>query len=379
MAQHDRLFIDIHALQSVPPSNMNRDDTGSPKTARFGGATRARVSSQAWKHAMREEFADLLPEDEVGCRTQRAVDLVADAVAALVPDIPADDAMKGAVAALSATGIKVAKTGETGYLLFISPRQVTALAELAVAALEGDGSVDKTEAKRVLNPKESPNLTSVDIALFGRMVADGPDLNVDAAASVAHALGVGRADTEFDYFVGMDELQPEEKSGAAMIGTVEYLSSLLYRYATVDVAHLYENLGSEEVARQAVEAFLRAFVTSMPRGKQATFANRTLPAAVVVELRRTQPVSLVAAFEQPVVPLGSKGEREVACERLVEYEEVVDSAFGEAPLATYVVLGAPGTEALKGLPGAEAATLDSMLEAVGSEVAEYVAGLEGRD
>lgn len=373
MQQQNRLYVDIHALQTVPPSNMNRDDTGSPKTAQFGGATRARVSSQAWKRAMRDEFADLLPEDAVGSRTKRATDLIAAAIRAAGPDVSEDDAAKAASAALAATGVKVDKNGETGYLLFISPRQVATLAGLAVGALRNGEKVDGKEAKRVLNAKESPNFTSVDMALFGRMVADGPDLNVDAAVSVAHALGVSKADVEFDYFVGMDDLQRDEESGAAMIGTVEYLSSLLYRYATVDVPHLFENLGSKEVTEQAVAAFLKAFVTSMPQGKQATFANRTLPAAVVVELRRTQPVSLVAAFEQPVVSLGSKGEREVACERLVEYEKTVDAAFGDKPVATYVILGAPGTEALEQLPDAKVVSLDKLLEAVGADVASFLA------
>jgi len=46
-------FIDFHVLQLVPPSCINRDDTGSPKSARFGGgerpprpgATKARIAS----------------------------------------------------------------------------------------------------------------------------------------------------------------------------------------------------------------------------------------------------------------------------------------------------------------------------------------------
>ncbi len=373
MQQQNRLYLDVHALQTVPPSNMNRDDTGSPKTAQFGGAIRARVSSQAWKRAMRDEFADLLPKDMVGSRTERATDLIAAAIRAAAPDVSENDAAKAASAVLSATGVKVDKNGETGYLLFISPRQVNALAGIAASALRSGEKVNKDEARCILNVDENPNFTSVDMALFGRMVADGPDLNVDAAVSVAHALGVGKADVEFDYFVGMDDLQRDEKSGAAIINTVEYVSSLLYRYATVDVPHLFENLGSKEVTEQAVAAFLRAFITSMPRGKQTTFANRTLPAAVVVELRRTQPVSLVAAFEQPVVPLSSKGEREVACERLVAYEKTVDAAFGEVPVATYVILGAPGTEVLEQLPDARVVSLDGLIEAVGVDVASFLA------
>ena len=50
------LYMDINVLQTVPSSNINRDDTGSPKTAIYGGVTRSRVSSQSWKRAMRLAF-----------------------------------------------------------------------------------------------------------------------------------------------------------------------------------------------------------------------------------------------------------------------------------------------------------------------------------
>jgi CRISPR system Cascade subunit CasC len=68
----NRIFLDVHALQTVPPSNLNRDDTGAPKTALYGGVPRARVSSQAWKRATRTYFADehLLEPSELGVRTK---------------------------------------------------------------------------------------------------------------------------------------------------------------------------------------------------------------------------------------------------------------------------------------------------------------------
>lgn len=50
----NNLYVDIHVLQTVPSSNINRDDTGAPKTAVYGGTTRSRVSSQSWKKAIRE-------------------------------------------------------------------------------------------------------------------------------------------------------------------------------------------------------------------------------------------------------------------------------------------------------------------------------------
>ena len=367
---HNPLYIDIHALQTIPPSCVNRDDTGSPKTARFGGVRRARVSSQAWKKAMRDEFALLLDESEVGLRTKHAIERVADAICKKRSDINTDDARKMAEDALKATGIK-AKGLETEYLLFIGLLQVEALADLALSARETGTKISAKDAKAILNPKERPTLNAIDVALFGRMVANDPTLNVDASAQVAHAIGIEEVSTEFDYFTAMDDLAPDDNAGAGMIGTVEFLSSTLYRYATLDVYHLCENLGSIKAARKAVEAFLQAFVHSMPTGKQNTFANRTMPSAVLIQLRDTQPVSLVNAFEKPVVAFGGKSTLEIASERLVAQEQRLDDAFGMAPKEAYVVCGAPGAEALASLAGGSA-KLDEAIERVTGSVASYL-------
>ncbi|MDO4404233.1 MAG: type I-E CRISPR-associated protein Cas7/Cse4/CasC [Atopobiaceae bacterium] len=360
---HKPLYVDIHVLQTVPPSCINRDDTGSPKTARFGGVRRARVSSQAWKKAIRDEFASLLDESAIGLRTMHAVAQIAGAIREALPDLTDADIAKMAEESLKATGIKL-KGQETGYLLFISPMQICGLADLAVSAYRMGTKLNSKEAKAILNPKERPTLNAVDIALFGRMVADAPVLNIDASVQVAHAIGIEEAETEFDYFTAMDDLSPEDNAGAGMIGTVEYLSSTLYRYATLDVYHLYENLGSIQAVEKAVEAFLQAFVRSMPTGKQNTFANRTMPSAVMIQLRDTQPVSLANAFEKPVRAYAGKGTLEVACERLVKQEQHIDHAFGVAPKKTYVVCGAPGAEGLEIL--ADEGT--NMNEAVGQTV-----------
>ena len=369
------LYIDVHVLQTVPPNNMNRDDTGSPKTARFGGVTRSRVSSQAWKKATRDAFATLLDEDDLGQRTVHAVDLIAGEIRAIAPDLDDEKAHELAGAALGATGVKVNKDKGyvTGYLLFISPRQAQRLAGLAVDAFGRGVAVDKKEARAILDIKAHPVLNAIDIALFGRMVADAPDLNVDASVQVAHAIGVGRAEPEFDYFTAMDDRAPEDNAGAGMIGTVEFTSETLYRYATVDVMHLAENLGSVAAARRAVETFLRAFVLSMPTGKQNTFANRTLPAGIVVQLRDTQPVSLVTAFETPVAAHDGRSQAAVACEALVKQERLIDEAFGVTPVETHAVCAAPGTGCLAELATSGAAeSLDDLVTSVGERTIDYL-------
>lgn len=366
------LFIDIHILQSVPPSNMNRDDTGSPKTARFGGVTRARVSSQAWKKATRDLFPSYLSEDVIGWRTKHVVDLISECAAIKRPDLDIDKLDEASAKALGATGIKVTDK-ETGYLLFLSPGQVDGLAELAIGSIDSGTPVEKKAAKDILNIKQRPTLNAVDVALFGRMVADAPDLNVDAAVQVAHAISVGRAETEFDYFTALDDRAPEDNAGAAMIETTEFTSSTLYRYADIDVFHLCENLGSAKAACRGIEAFLRAFALSMPTGKQNSFANRTLPAAIIVELRETQPVSLVNAFEKPVVATVEKSQTERACEELIAQESAIDEAFGITPKETLVVTASPDATTLKDFPNANVTDFDGLISHVSEACSVYLA------
>ena len=379
---HKPIYIDIHILQSVPPSNINRDDTGSPKTARFGGVTRARVSSQAWKKATRDLFPELLDEQKIGQRTKHAVDLIAERIRQKKADIAEVDATKMAGEALGATGIKVTNA-ETGYLLFLSPQQADELANLSFEARESGVKLDQKVAKEVLDPKKRPVLNAVDIALFGRMVADAPELNVDASVQVAHAIGVGRAETEFDYFTALDDRAPEDNAGAAMINTTEFTSATLYRYANIDVYHLCENLGSVEAACEGIAAFLKAFIVSMPTGKQNSFANRTLPSAVVVQLRDTQPVSLVNAFERPIVPHDGKSQVELACEALVEQERALDKAFDVTPEKTYVVCGSSDATGIEALSSDGAIGLKDLVRGVVDQCASYLGccglSLEGQE
>jgi CRISPR system Cascade subunit CasC len=143
------------------------------------------------------------------------------------------------------------------------------------------------------------------VALFGRMVADIPGLNVEAATQVAHALSTHAVEVEFDYFTAVDDENPKEDTGAGMIGTVEFNSATLYRFATVGLHQLAANVGGDvEAALSALQAFVRAFVMSMPTGHENSFAHRTPPALVTVAVREDQPVNLVSAFEDAVRPNG---------------------------------------------------------------------------
>lgn len=364
------LYLDIHALQTVPPSCINRDDTGSPKSAVFGGVKRARVSSQAWKHAVRSDFERQLDRAQLGERTLRIVDRIAARVAELEPSL-AEHAETLAIKMLESIKIKVAsekKEGarpETGYLIFVSRAQINRLATLLVEA-GADGKPAPKDVKQAFHDD-----ASIDVALFGRMIAEAPDLNVDATCQVAHALSVHAAENEFDYFTAVDDNQDADNAGAGMIGTVEFVSSTMYRYATVNASELAASLGSAEAAARAVEAFLRSFITSMPTGKQNTFANRTRPAFVLVEARTDQPVNLVGAFEEAIESTG--GIMPEAVQRLAQTAVTEDEEYGTSPVrSAYLATGQLAPLAEEHLTGrSEHHQLDAIVTLAGDTVREH--------
>ena len=364
------MFLDMYAIQNVPPSNINRDDTGSPKTAVYGGALRARVSSQAWKRAMREMFPALLPAGSLGVRTKLVVQLLADKIAEL-----------------GAVGVKVKKSKrkgsdnealETGYLIFIARSELKALAEVAVGW--ADAGVDVKKVDRARKNEVSSVFKghqAFDIALFGRMLADAPDFNTDASAQVAHAISVDRITREYDYFTAVDDCAADDNAGAGMIGTVDFNSSTLYRYATVNLDALIAQLGDAGVAVSACKAFIDAFVRSMPTGKQNTFANRTLPSTVCVAVRDEQPINLVAAFENPVRASESASISHNAAIALAHEFEAVEGAYAQPARAKWcTTLERVRDGALDALGACE--DFASLLEDVASYLGDAVARGEDR-
>lgn len=379
------LVIDIHALQTIPPSLINRDDTGAPKTAVFGGVPRQRVSSQSWKRAIRRYFETQFDSEQIGDRSKRLPEKIA--LRLVEQGLDEDDAIARTEKLFKAAGIttevdKKAKKGDeeaehnpyprTRYLIFLSQQQIDRAVEELLA--RGDEKLTKNEAKEILDTNHS-----VDMAMFGRMIADDAAFNVDAAVQVAHAIGIHNSTPDFDYFTAVDDLAEEgEETGAGMIGTVQMMSSTLYRYATVNVKGLEDNLGSAEVARQAAQHFIEAFIASMPTGKINTFANQTLPELVYVTIRDTRPVSLVNAFETPVLEETAsnyqfadaneepKTRRTVAAERLAQEARDIEEVYGFVPQAAFVLgigdLAAP-FEAI-----AEKTTLAGLTDRVADEL-----------
>lgn len=357
------LFLDIQAIQTVPPCNINRDDAGSPKTAQYGGVTRVRVSSQCWKHSMREYFKEHSGDSNVGIRSKNIVKYVADKIIALKPELSEQEALDLANKTLNTVGIKTKKdkdkiTPVVNVLFFLGENQANSLAQAAI-----NNVTDKKQLEEIL--KDNP---PIDIALFGRMLADNQSLNEDASSQVAHAISTHAIRTEFDYYTAVDDLSADDNAGAGMLGTIEYNSSTLYRYANVAVHEFSNQLSdNKESTINALRLFIEAFANAMPTGKVNTFANQTLPQMLVVTLRDDRPVNLVSAFEDPVK--SKDGYVSKSIEKLSqEYEKV--QKFVHKPLASFYVTMDSSNEEIK--LGVEEQNMQQLLDDFSSKVSEFL-------
>ncbi|MBQ1053450.1 type I-E CRISPR-associated protein Cas7/Cse4/CasC [Micromonospora sp. C32] len=324
------MIIELHLLQSFPVSNLNRDDVGQPKTATFGGQLRGRISSQSLKRSARLLFQRHgLEASETGIRTKRLV----TKTAALLEDRGRDleDAVGVASSALLALGLGLDKrrSSLTEYLLFVGSDAVDLLADYcerdwdrlaidaatrAKAAEKKKGDATKDEATEEKKSKVKPDKATldaaarildasrvVDVALFGRMIADNKDFNVNAASQVAHAISTHAVVNEYDYFTAVDDLQPSGESGADMIGTVDFNAACYYRYANLHLDQLSQNLrGDTDLMARATRAWLNAFIDAVPSGKQNSTAALTPPETLLVVVRDSGAWNLANAFLKPV-------------------------------------------------------------------------------
>lgn len=328
--------LELHIIQSVPVACLNRDDLNSPKTAVFGGVQRARVSSQSWKRSIREMAKELLPSYFHGNRTRRLVYalktrlvnkdiqeecaiVIAEHVANIIEtiDSKADE-----------TGIKKIKT-----LMFFSDAEYdsiadsitrseevkNALSELAAALNVGDDKKKDAGIKKAMQKMEktiekgtiarsikaAQLKDAADIALFGRMVANDPSLNVEAAAMFSHALSTHKVDNEIDFFAAVDDLQSQSEAGAGMTSTLEFNSATYYRFTALNLDMLADNehlksLSSDE-RRNIVRAFVEATIKAIPSARKNTMNGNTLPTYVLGVVReKGHPIQLINAFETPV-------------------------------------------------------------------------------
>ena len=335
-----KTIIEIHALQNFAPSNLNRDDTGAPKDAIFGGSRRARVSSQCSKRAVREYFKEHNKE-WVANRTKRIVDDLKKRVSPKLKNhtgFSEENLAKAIEVAVCNLGsdkkVKVDKERKTDVLLFLSPREIDAL-ESVITESYADLLKKKPsdEVVKKLNDAidgENKSRLSVDVALFGRMLAVMPEKNQNAACQVAHAISTHAVEREFDFYTAVDDLKPEDTAGADMMGTVEFNSACFYRYAVVDWDKLVKNLqGDTELAARGLRAFLEGFVVAEPTGKQNTFAAHNPPEFVAVSVRRsTAPRNLANAFETAIRVKKDESLTRRSAEELAKKAKALQDAFG---------------------------------------------------
>lgn len=367
-------FIEMHVLRSFPPSNLNRDDLGTPKTAVFGGARRLRVSSQCLKRTWRmsEHFRGAFAEGQLGIRTDRLPEEVLKAT----KDALDDAARQGLIALLGSIGKKSGKDKEkdddeeeadekasdgdeqreqkpesrTPHLLFLSRQEIDAVCAFAEAKKDKlskifkkkkpDGDALKGLRKELQEHLEkTTSKNAVDVGLFGRFVTSDEFDTVDGALQVAHGLGTQKVEVEYDYFTAVDDLGDEP--GAGHLGESEFASSVLYLYACCDLAQLEQNLGvrtedgrkpdgeARSLARKSLPALVRAMAEATPKGKRTGTAPHTPAEYVEVVIRRGAPLSFANAFVRPVDAREAQGDvMSASIARFAAHRDRVEGAYG---------------------------------------------------
>lgn len=346
------MLIQIHLLQNYSPANLNRDDTGSPKDAMFGGVRRGRISSQCLKRSMRKSaaFTEAFADDNLlAVRTKQLPQLLEKALQDLGADPVTIQAIVARAAEIGRESTKrkdeeaseetedetneteaVAESA-TKQLIFLGMDEVRALAEKLLALYRQYGDSKKWAKAKIADITKAlgPSVPrSVDVAMFGRMTTSEAFEDVQAAVQVAHALSTNALSEEFDYYTAVDDITKE--SGAGMIGDIEYNCSTYYKYINVHWEQLVNNLGGDiAVARRAVLALVQAAATAQPTGKQNTFAAHCLPDVILVEVReRNLPVNYANAFIKPARQGYEQTVMDDSVAKLADYLTRVGRAYG---------------------------------------------------
>ncbi len=341
-------FIQLHVLTAYPPSNLNRDDTGRPKTALVGDALRLRVSSQSLKRAwrtsdlFRDQIGNVAIQDEpvvewdvgvhsyLGTRTKEAGKRVFEALT--LRGVP-DKAARAWATEIAAQFGEMDKASDKGPLNDLKLKQLVHFSPEERQAV--DDLVKQLVAKRAAPDEASLKLlrhksAAVDIAMFGRMLAGTPEFNTEAAVQVAHAITVHKAAVEDDFFSAVDDLNKGlEDKGAGHIDERGYGAGLFYLYICINRELLLQNLGGDEtLTAQALEALLHAVTQVSPTGMQNSFASRAHASYLLAEKGKQQPRSLVQAFLKPVKPYGDRDMLALAVAALTQRCDNFDKVYG---------------------------------------------------
>jgi CRISPR system Cascade subunit CasC len=341
-------LIELHILQSFPVSCLNRDDVGAPKTATFGGVTRARISSQCLKRAIRLHAKELSPALFAGERSKLIVQPISDAAQRYgAPKEEAQEASKklcDELATFDESAFKKKGLLKVKTLMFLSPIEREEVGKELAEILKKGGDAKaldkkiKAAAAKILDAKLKD---AADIALFGRMVAADHSLTVEGAAMFSHALSTHRADNDIDFYTAVDDLQAEDpaiededRAGSGMMGTLEFTSAVYYRYVGLNLGLLTDgfHLGalSEEDLGNVVDSFLRAAIVAVPGGRKNSMNANTLPSYVLGLVKdKGQPLQMINAFETAVRP--KNGLMDASISALKDHHEQLKKTWGIKP------------------------------------------------
>jgi CRISPR system Cascade subunit CasC len=363
------MFVELHMIQNFSPANLNRDDTNNPKDCEFGGYRRARISSQCIKRAIRlsPAFAETTGV-EVGMRTKwlierclrpplvaagKAEDQVTEVLTAFVP------------AFASKLDAKSGEDHKTAVLLYLSRAEIDSIVQAMLDNWQNLPEEADTLAKTLVKAHKG-QISAPDIALFGRMLAEKPELGLDAACQMAHAISTHRVTMEMDFYTAVDDLNPEDTAGAGMMGFTGFDSACFYRYARIDWDQLLKNLnGNADLARRTVEGFLRAAVAAVPSGKQTSFAANNPPSLLLAVVRQDgMGWSLANAFEQPVRARRDSGLVAPSVEALDTYWGRLCQVYGTDTLVCTAALALDPNLALEALKEAQVENLQAWVSAV---------------
>jgi CRISPR system Cascade subunit CasC len=375
-------LIEIHIAQSFPATCLNRDDLGSPKSMTLGGVSRARISSQCLKRAIRLTARDYAPELFKGKRTRLIVDpIIQRLLQAGIDETVASAAAKAITNELATTDEKAEGNGggnKVKTAFFISNAELDSIAGVLAEKISGDAALAaelvklsevkeqsaendaKTDEKKKVNGNGKEKVSkavkalsklastaikgvqladAADIALFGRMAASDHSLTVEGAASFGHAVSTHKCVNDLDFFAAVDDLQDKNESGAAITSVQEFNSATYYRYAALNINLLKENLPTltTEELRRVADSFIRAVLVSVPSARRNSMNGATLPSYVLgIAKLAGQQLQLVDAFEKPISSRNGLVEGSVAA--LKAHHESLKSTWG---IATAVEVAIP--------------------------------------
>lgn len=338
---NEKNYINYHILISHSPSNLNRDDMNMQKTAVFGGTKRTRISSQSLKRAIRHSDYYRNNIGQPSDRTRQLGQLTEKYVKVLQDKYP-ESLVKSVISLISGES-DINEDTQSGAVAAWTVSEVEQYCQLFQQLQKQNPDTKEfekawknaTDKKKLLEDKTKLSLfrealqNGQDIALSGRMATSGIMTIVDASLAIAHAITTHTVDGDIDWFTAVDDLNQETgETGSAHLDTTEFSSGVFYRYASLNIRQLQENLGDVDrtQALDIASHVLHLLATVVPSAKQNAFAAFNLADFAFVNFS-DQPISLANAFENPVKG-GRDGLLIPSINAFENYHKVICGAYG---------------------------------------------------